>query len=50
MLTNVPTIIPTNMVNDSGNCMSAPMEPFDMKGSREKMVVKDVIMIGIKRS
>ena len=50
MLTKVPTIIPTRMANDSGNCMSAPMEPLDMKGNKEKMVVSEVIMIGISRS
>ena len=42
--------MPTNMANDNGNCISAPIEPLDMNGKRENMVVREVIMIGIKRS
>lgn len=50
MLTPVPTTIPIKMVNDKGNCKSAPIEPRERKGNREKMVVSDVMIIGNKRS
>lgn len=50
MLTKVPITMPMRMASDNGNCMSAPMEPLDINGNKEKMVVSEVMMIGIRRS
>ena len=49
MLTKVPITMPMRMASDNGNCMSAPMEPLDINGNKEKMVVSEVMMIGIRR-
>ena len=44
--TKVPTIIPTTMVKDNGNCKSAPMEPRERNGNMAKTVVAEVITMG----
>ena len=50
MLTPVPTTMPTKMVSERGNCKSAPIEPPERNGTKEKMVVSEVINIGNNRS